>query len=198
MNTQCRVTLLTALLGATLLAGSAQSKPRSSVVRFSLAGEKLRVGQADFLKFDPESNYYLVHYGYTWENPAAHLRLFPASDLRNGELEGYGTKVQLATLPRLRTGTGVNIGDTPAQVKRKLGGPPKSPRFDKKTGELTYSYRQRVVINIPASAYIYREPPMAEKSIITRTYSYGASYAFRNGRLRSISYSLVDPTWRGC
>ncbi len=126
MKTHYRLVLSVALIGMALLMRDAEAKPRSKVVRISLAGSRLDIGQADFVKFDSKANYYLIHGGDNWESPGAYLLLCPAADLSSlGTFELVKGEVQRTTLPRLRTGRGINIGDTPAQVRQKIGASPR-------------------------------------------------------------------------
>jgi hypothetical protein len=85
------------------------------------------------VKYDPKQRYYLIAQKHE-ENDGGPphrivLTLTPGTrtpgpryyfDTPDPEQEGLKVDKRV-TLPRLSTGTGVNIGDTPQQVRRKLG-----------------------------------------------------------------------------
>ncbi len=162
-----------------------RSDAQTKLVRRYLAGSHLSIAQRNFIKYDTASGYYLVS-RYTMgegtdegRKVGATLLLTPdQGDVENMFLK---VKIQKTHLPRLRTGTGVNIGDTAAQVRSKVG--PK-PYVDRTTGQLSYSYKKRFFLSVPKSTG-YRK----------RLYHYSACYYFYNGRVEAIRYDLYDAAY---
>ena len=153
----------------------AKPSQRPPFMRLSLAG--VQIGDTRS-KYDPKERYFVIGTG---DCDGAHMSLILTPDLK---AEGYIwedeelRKLPRVSLPRLRTGKGVNIGETPSQVQRKLGAAPHFYSYDREKKELVYVYR--------ASYFQRSGTARAEKINCT------GSYKFRNGRLWSIRYSLNE------
>jgi len=124
-----------------LTAGQTLEKPKGQpkYVRFSLAGGDL--GKADsYTKFDPKQRYYLIATG-DCDGASVSLILTPKPDGYGIEPDDKKSWGKFVSLPRLRTGQGVNIGETPQQVKRKLGRAPHFLSYEAGKKERIYQYR---------------------------------------------------------
>jgi hypothetical protein len=91
----------------------------------------------------------------------------------------YSKNIIHTTLPRLRTGKGINIGDTPQQVRRKLGSQPATSQYN-------YKSKQRVLT--------WKAPIMINAEGRWQNWAYRGIYTFRNERLWAIKYVAVDET----
>lgn len=120
--------------------------------------------------YDEQQGYHLYHSG-DCDGAAIYLILSPES------FNGGGKP---AHLPRLRNGRGVNIGESYAEVQRKLGARPVSNDYNSKNGERVVQYAADVHIRSGSRTYV----------------TYTAKYTFRNDRLQEIWYSLFDA--HGC
>ncbi|MBI5832891.1 MAG: hypothetical protein HZB16_11375 [Armatimonadetes bacterium] len=119
---------LTATLCLAGLATAAQARSvRPYVVRLTLCG--WRVGATKFgALHDAGSGYYLIATG---DCDGASRSLIPTPDPPEWTKPSPVTQTRLS---RLRTGTGVNIGDTVSVVAAKLGARPDSISNDRETG----------------------------------------------------------------
>lgn len=174
----------------------AEPKAKPSVVRLSLAGQRLAVGEADFLKCDPKAGYFLHRSGEGWEGLGCHLELCSREYfLAKSIFRDDAAKAERTTLPNLKTGWGVNIGDSPAVVRRKLGALPTKQSWDrdKKSSFLNYLYHKSVFLTIPISAYKYQKPPVTNKRLVRKKFDYSAEYTFANNQLVRIAYRVSDP-----
>lgn len=182
------------------VADGAPAKPngeaKSSVVRLSLAGQRLAVGEADFLKYDPKAGYFLHRDGEGWEGLGCHLELCSREySLNRAMFRDSAAKAERQSLPNIKTGWGVNIGDSPATVRRKLGARPTEQSWDrdKQSSYFNYQYHKSVFLNIPISAFRYQKPPVTSKRFVRKKFDYWAQYSFKNNRLVRIVYRVSDP-----
>lgn len=168
------------------VASLSYSKPQQKhatkpyTVRLSLAGERLNL-QKPFFKvlYDPKSNYYLIGDGFGPDHlTSLTLTLAPASKI--AEYQGTIERRQIATLPHLKSGFGVNIGDSPAIVLRKLGQMPQQTGVDYESKKHTFWYRKSVWVT----------PPRKNKP---EKWHYSAYYSFDKNRLWAIGYSIASP-----
>jgi len=171
---------------ANVFIASAQSNPRR-ITRLSLCGAQLQPFQRGFVQYDPREKYYLCSWGMNvGDYVIVALTLTPSRDhaKRYGSDDNFSTR--RAPLPRLKSGWGVNIGDTPQQVRAKLGAGPDKAHRDKKQNTLryTYSVKTRLYEHSPA---LRKQYPMPKQ-----WYRYQANYLFRNGNLWAISYWLFS------
>jgi len=147
-----------------------------SFVRLYLAGGNL-ADDADYVKYDSKERYYLVATG-DCDGASVDLVLTPNP-------VGYGydpatsdkALVERVALPRLRTGKGVNIGDTPQQVQRKLGATPHWSSYDRETKKREWVYRASIFM---------KSREKRGKQI------YRGTYTFLNNRLWSIHYNVQE------
>ncbi|MBI5832892.1 MAG: hypothetical protein HZB16_11380 [Armatimonadetes bacterium] len=153
---------------------AAAGQPRPYLVRLTLAGGKL-VDQADYCKFDKNQGYYLIATG-DCDGASVDLVLTPDPTPYGwgGDTTDGGRPPTPASLPRLRTGTGVNIGESPKQVLAKLGAKPESNTYDKKTRVREMCFYAKVKVRSMGRDY-------------TR---YGATYTFRDEKLWKIGYGI--------
>lgn len=149
-------------------------------VRLSLGGVHVTDG-AGLKVFDPGQHYYLISTG---DCDVSSLGLVLTPDPRDW---GYDfTKPSLRkglkrrTLPRLSGGVGVNIGESPEQVVRKLGSPPSIKAYNEKTRVRTYTYFAHIVMSGEG------------KRRGRGKQFYSAKYVFLRERLRSIQYVVSN------
>ena len=153
--------------------------PARTFLRFTLAGVDVRDGPS-FVRHDARTGYYLSaktdgdHRSYQ----AASLVLSPERDEEAGE---PGAQVQAVVLPRLRSGLGINIGDAPAVVKRKLGALPITTSYDRRTRQLVYTYET--------------EFRLTHGSMVRRRVNYLGMYTFHNDKLWAVAYTVDDPDY---
>jgi hypothetical protein len=136
------------------------------------------------VEYDPKSNFYLEGIGFAGDKlNELVLWLHPGPKKVTKENAYYINHRSIKSLPHLRTGRGVNIGDTLQQVRRKLGAQPKHEGYDPnlKTKVWLTQYERQVWVTVPAHG------GKREKWI------YRALYWFESGRLSSIRYSLSNP-----
>ena len=154
-------------------------------VRYTLAGQRL--GQGEFVKYDPSSGYYLVEYGDS-DGDVDRIILCPDKAAVGVEPGGGTGNLQQVTLPRLRTGKGVDIGDTPAQVRHKLRARPNQwCRYEDAWEVEVAEWHPHDKCRVDSYVAQVRFPD-------DRTggrYRYEADYVFLNGRLWAIEY-VVD------
>ena len=158
---------------------------RSTSVRTQLVGAKLNPDLPNFRKFDARQGYYLVRYSdgagralstaiYLFPDPAKNRGYSPLHhDARQA------TSTQNVELPSVRTGWGVNIGDTPGEVREKLGRAPDYASYSRQTRRGIYGYQE------PIRLYI-----KLEKREVT--WQYTAKYIFDKGQLRVIEYEARE------
>ena len=167
-------------------ANSADGKSaKTGVVRTRLAGASLDPNLPNFMKFDVRQGYYLARFTDGLGRPlVVTLYLFPDPKKNGGYQPGHdiyqATKLQKEPLPSVRQGYGVNIGDTPQQVKQKLGRAPYYQSYDSRQGRGIYRYKSPLLI--PVDFKSDRE-----------TWEYSADYRFENGALRVIKYEARYP-----
>ena len=160
-------------LGSTVVSASPQS-----ILRFKLAGSDVRDGLT-FVRYDAHAKYYLTAEtdGNRRSYQSTGLVLSPTrSDEDVLEREGA---VQRVRLPRLQSGQGVNIGDSPVGVKEKLGGLPTTTIYDRRTRQLVYTYE---------TVFLLTHGEMVHKQM-----NYLATYTFRASKLRTIDYNINEP-----
>ncbi|HAZ64937.1 MAG TPA: hypothetical protein DCZ72_15190 [Armatimonadetes bacterium] len=163
-----------ALLGALLFILTAPpTAAKPYVVRMTLAGELLGGGQGTIA--DTRSDYLVTHSG---DCDGAQLTLL-LSPPRSGLTWDPDRQ---APLPRLRSGTGVNIGESPRTVIRKLGRQPDEIGHLEWYARGTTTYTYHAKINYRGGPRVYTK--------------YRAEYTFRSGRLYSIMY--IISTEHGC
>ena len=159
-----------------------QSNP---VLRTKLAGASLDPNLPDFIRFDVRQGYYLARDTdglgralvvrlYLFPDPKKNGGYQPLQDIYND------TKLQREPLPSVRQGYGVNIGDTPQQVKQKLGRAPDYQSYSLRQGRGIYRYQTPITIAFDFKA-------AREK------WQYTADYRFENGRLRVIEFEACYP-----
>ena len=154
-------------------------KPRSKgavasyFVDLTLGGARLSLLGKDFHYYDSKKGYHLKRQSVPDIYGHVSLALLDKSE------EDIGARQ--VSLPSLRTGRGVNIGDTPKQVRSKLGAPTNiiKPQ-DSEIGELTYDYEAIITMPRPASN---------KGKVIKRAYM--ATYVFHKNRLQSIAYLVT-------
>lgn len=160
---------------ALLLLSAALHAAGSNIVRLSLAGMRLNLRQGNYLKHDAEAGYYL---NVSNNGNSVGLFLCPSRDYvaeESGDEAPLPAAVR-GKLPRLTTGAGVNIGDTPQQVARKLGAMPGQNFYTDFRKERTYTYHGRV-------------PVQALGGSAHKSWYYLAKYIFRHEHLWAIDYS---------
>lgn len=168
--------LLLALSAFAALAAAQAAERRPAFVRLKLAGVDIQ-DQQHFVKYDPKERYYLVA-SEDCDGASTDLALTPSPG-------AWGVKpddksIVRASLPRLRNGTGVNIGDTPAVVRRKLGARPWKWVYHRKLDERVWTYEAPKI-------------PVRMRHGISRVRDYTATYIFEHGRLWSIYYNVAVP-----
>lgn len=149
--------------------------PARSFLRFTLAGADVRDGLA-FTRYDAQADYYLTAEtdGNRRSYQSTTLTLSPQlSDDQAGN-----SPVQPIALPRLRSGKGINIGDTPPVVEQKLEALPTTMRYDRRTKELVYTYETTFLLT--------------HGSMIHKRMNYLATYTFHNSRLWDVEYNLNE------
>ena len=169
-----------------VVASSISARPQQKhtlnpyLVRLSLAGETLNPRKPFFkVLYDPKSNYYLIGDGFGPDHiTSVSLTLAPASKI--AEFAGTIKRRQNATLPRLKSGSGVNIGDSPATVLRKLGQAPQQTGIDYESKKYTFWYKKLVWVM----------PPHSNKR---EKWHYTAYYSFDKNRLWAIIYAIASP-----
>lgn len=155
----------------TLAVASPGSKPQKfpAFVRFRLAGGNLMDKDNFYEKYDAKERYYLISTG-DCDGTVRTLILTPSpSSSGMGDDDRYFAEKSLkrVTLPHLRNGKGVNIGDTPQQVRKKLGVGPHRAWAKKDSKARVWAY-------------------------YSKRHSYAAEYTFRKGSLWSIIYTIGD------
>lgn len=159
----------------------------ANLIRTQLAGIQMDVKQKDFIWFDAASGYYLAKTGSHWEHFGANLILTPDRKTIPFIKDPKTTvKVRQVKLPRLRSGSGINVGDTIAQVHHKLGEEPEYFYPEYKSPERTEVY----------FGCTKMKTPQKNGGFNLKTYYYRAEYTFRNGKLRTIEYNLTSPDTR--
>lgn len=179
MQKHARLVGMLCVFGALAAAGEVQAQKLPSFVRLSLAGASL-VNPKSFVTlelYDPKEEYYLIA-RKDCDGDALELILTPDPEKwGQGTVDNVGDEsLKPADLPNLRTGKGVNIGETPSVVKRKLGRAPHYQAYNAKTKTRSYVYFTKV-----------RAKFAGAKSVESRLYQ--AKYIFRGERLREIVYS---------
>jgi hypothetical protein len=170
---------LSAFMPVCVAAAQVSGKPGSypSFVRLSLAGSRLE-DEGSYVKYDQKERYYLIATG---DCDGASIDLILSPDPKGFGFDSSDAasrrRVKRVTLPRLRTGTGVNIGDTPQQVRRKLGVPPHWSSYDRETKEREWVYRAAILVK--------------SRQQRGKQY-YRATYTFHNERLWSIHYNMQE------
>lgn len=159
---------------------------QSSLVRLHFAGGNL-VDEASYTKYDPKSRYFLIATG-DCDGASIDLILTPNPD-KSGYAVGVSPQEMVARkyikrviLPRLRNGSGVNIGDTPQQVERKLDSRPSQILIRKEINGREWVYLTTVSLK--------------RKGSRSTLQNYRATYTFRNDKLWAIHYNLQEPD--GC
>lgn len=149
---------------------STQTKP--SVIRTTIADKKLGTSFGPF--YDKQEGYYLLgNVDGLGKAMVAYLILRP--DFK--PLEDYGISredVKEKTLPHLRGGRGINIGDTPRQVRQKIGQAAHKSRYNRKTKARTYIYQSKISLKVGDE--------------MARDWDYTATYTFHHEKLWSIEY----------
>jgi hypothetical protein len=162
---------------------SQEFKYRAKFVRTYLAGSRLSPAQKNFLKFDKKEGYYLNSYSDGLGRLMSIKLVLSPDPKRIGDPYSDGEiakkSITFTVLPRLRTGKGVNIGDSPQQVRRKLGSSPMTSQYNYKSKERVYTWKAPIVVK-------------AENRWQNWTY-YGI-YTFRNEQLWAIKYWAIDKT----
>lgn len=151
--------------------------PARTFLRFTLAGADVRDGLS-FVKHDLKAGYYLCDQteGFRHSYPLAVLTLSPYETL--AAMMDF-TPVRTSILPRLRSGKGINIGDTPPVVEQKLGALPTTTSYDRRTNQLTYTYETTF--------------SLTHGSMTHKRMNYVATYTFHNSRLWAVEYHLNEP-----
>lgn len=157
---------------------SSTSESYPTFIRFSLAGGNL-VDDAGYTKYDPKARYYLLATG---DCDGASIDLIltpsPASSGRGDDREFANNKsVKRVVLPRLRNGKGVNIGDSPQQVQKKLGARPHHVWVKKDLRQLEWVYYANIFMKSRQARGMQ---------------NYRATYTFRNARLWSVHYNVHE------
>ena len=173
--------ILKCLFALSFASVGATKNTNSNVVRTQLAGTNLE-DKGQFYKFDSQEHYYLAFQ----KDGAGHvefisLKLCPDRKqvcYPDGELENR--EISAARLPRLRTGKGINIGDTPRQVLAKIGEEPEYYQYNRKTKTRIYTYKAPIFLKV-------RETSSREK------WNYEGIYKFKNERLWDIEYTAAEP-----
>jgi len=158
-------------------------KHRATFVRTYLAGSCLSPHQKNLLKFDRKKGYYLNSFSDGLGRLMS-IKLVLCPDPKRlgdpfADREIEKKEITFTTLPRLLTGKGVNIGDSPQQVHRKLGSRPATSQYNHKTGE---------------RAYTWKAPITVKADNRWQKWTYYGTYTFRNERLWAIKYWAFDPT----
>lgn len=156
---------------------SATPAPAPTFLRFTLAGADVRDGLS-FVRRDAKSGYYLSARtdGFSRSYPYTTLTLSPNRTL---DTMMDFTPVRAATLPRLYSGKGINIGDVPSVVERKLGALPTTTGYDRRTRQLVYTYET-----------LFK---LTRGTMIRKRMNYLATYVFQSGRLWSVEYKVKEP-----
>ena len=159
---------------ANFRAVSSQPPKRPLHLRLTLAD--VRVGQVKKL-YDPKEKYFLIGTG---DCDGAHMSLYlvPEAELGRSWSAEWKKKIPHVTLPRLRSGTGVNIGESPTQVRRKLGKSPDYYSYDQPNKIRVYQYR---------ASWFERDSTGKNEKIL-----YRGDYKFCNEQLISIRYSVSE------
>lgn len=159
---------------ATTLPCAANEKENPGIVRMSLAGARVDDNK-EFTRYDARQHYYLIATG-DCDGASLDLILTPDPSLiYEGGLDERGEKVERFALPHLRDGKGVNIGDTPDQVRRKIGVAAQGIDVDSSHGQITWNYY--AMVNLPKLKGGRR--------------NYHARYFFRKDRLFAIWYNTT-------
>lgn len=169
------------LLAVATTYGAPQSPAKNkAVVRTQLAGAELNTDLPNFRKFDAKQGYFLVRFTDGLGRAlVTQLRLFPAlnDDGDSRYDDSRSLKMQRTTLPSVRNGWGVNIGDSSETVQRKLG---RAPDFSRK-------------MHSDVKVYVYKAPISLVASGRKVKWQYTAEYRFTKNRLRVINYEAREP-----
>ncbi len=151
--------------------------PTPTFLRFTLAGADVRDGLS-FVKHDPKAGYYLCDRtdGFQRSYPLAVLTLSPYETV---DAMMDFTPVRTFILPRLRSGKGVNVGDTPPVVEQKLGALATTTSYDRRTNQLIYTYETTF--------------SLTHGSMTHKRMNYKATYTFHDSRLWEMEYELIEP-----
>lgn len=148
------------------------SQTSSSVVRASICGNRLGTSFGPY--YDKKQGYYLLGDVDGLGKPMiASLILCP--DFK--PLKSYGARrdeITQKTLPLLREGKGVNIGDSPYQVRQKIGQPPHETRYNRISKIRTYIYGGKIDLKVDGE--------------MQSGWDYTATYTFHREKLWSIEY----------
>ena len=159
---------------------AAKQRGDAGVVRTRLAGAEFNAEKSNFRKFDARQGYYLVRQNDgAGRTMVVSLYLFPDPAKNGGYRSGFtnrSIKTQSTQLPSVRRGWGVNIGDTPQQVRKSLG---RAPDFSQPSA--------------PKLLYVYKAPIRLNIGGKTAKWQYTARYIFDRGHLRVIEYEARDP-----
>lgn len=182
-----RKTIAAAFILLPMLAVASQSSKSQNYptfVRLSLAGGNL-ANEGGGVKYDAKTRYYLIATG-DCDGASIDLILTPSpasSGLGDDDREFAKDKnIKRVALPRLRDGKGVNIGDNPQQVQKKLGAAPHHSWIRKELNAREWNYYANIFMKSRQARGMQ---------------NYRATYTFRNGRLWAIAYNVQEPDGGG-
>lgn len=144
----------------------------SRVLRTVISGRRLGTSFGPY--YDAKTGYYLTGIVDGLGRPmVAYLILRP--DFAPLESHGLSREdIKQKSLSRLRKGKGINIGDSPQQVRQKIGRNAHQSYHNPKTKALTYIYRAAISLKVDNE--------------MQNGWDYKATYTFRRDKLRSIEY----------
>lgn len=154
--------------------------------RIELAGARLNPRHKNFTKYDPKSGYYLSFLRDGLGDRLTTLSLVLSPDGENLNIGGEAEDAQKAVLPRLTNGSGVNIGDNPQQVERKLGAKPEEVSYNRKSCVRITTYKAPISVLLNLNGTHYR------RYRSWATWSYKATYEFHREKLWGIRYEAND------
>lgn len=167
---------------------AASSHDNPTYARLTICG--IRLGNSATI-YDAKEKYFLVSTG---DCDGASLTVVLSPDINRLGFGGMDTEAgrkeliaeaNKTSLPHLRDGSGVNIGDSPRRVKQKNGTP---TRVLRNSLEVTYIYAGKIWVR-PEKSY---ETVFLDESSRAVQRGYRAEYFFRHNKLWAIRYTAFD------
>ncbi len=157
-------------------------KVSTHFTRIELAGARLGPRQKSFTKYDSKSGYYLSFLRDGLGDSLTTLRLVLSPDAEHLNIGGEAEDAEKTALPLLTNGLGVNIGDNPQQVERKLGAKPEEVSYNRKSRVRLRTYKA------PISVYLELNGANHLRYRRWSQWNYKAIYEFRREKLWAICY----------
>lgn len=178
------------LCAATARPHARKAQPLPRWVRLSISGYRLSLAGVERNQlFYDRATQYAVESSATGcgDTTDAQLNLVPATPRMLASREDKPA-FHYVKLPRLWSGTGVNLGDSSGRVIRKLGSPPHPAPHD----SITETYAPAMLKGDTRLVYRATISLASVQGHRARQGEYMATYIFRSGRLRSIHYNIQE------